>query len=713
VRSSQKIPEKIWLKDSPLSTLDSSTSNSFFMSDYEYESDDTFVVVDSTEEREPSVLFDEVIDPPSEENPADDDESEFDDTPAMFEAEKDLFERRVKHTVSSPQCLKRRRTDDHSCCITTSEIDLLHSRITYMYERLQEVEKKVTQDDCSNDLSLKVEALKADLDVVCRAFPSQYALRQDVTHRFQKLDGKMSRMKELEEKLLTENSRLRQMNEELKDTIQLEKFRNRDFGIKIDELSGTNAKFEKHILYLNNQIATLPYWTENRINELKRDTTKSIIDLTAKFTELEKKVPQEAPTGTQVTLESLKVDLDNFRQISDAQLRLYQKHVAEGFQLERNRNGKTIGDLEGEIQALRTTIEALNRVLQEEKRRSNTLSGSLDQLDRQSRGLEREVDQLLTRTEDVKAWPEKVNLLTCTTNAALDLVGDLSSKFKDFEKIAWEPKLEEINKKLQASIDEHRDTDERIAILEENLETLCPKPTSDNDQKMEENHDDNILGRVEVLENSVAELRELPTLVDVLNDQVEVHLDRLNELRDYQLETVRACKPIIAKTEELANQTAALEQVTEVQLEELRAETEHLARRLKDLRTEGDDFAQQLEGLRAEDDNFARQLDELRDEDQELQDALAQLRQDISTRWTLFTKNVRDSLMETQNYTQTWIGQIHKEMHRYKGNMMHYFNVAEEREFKNAAREGERMLMEDLEDKAEGVRRGMQRGPRK
>lgn len=66
-----------------------------------------------------------------------------------------------------------------------------------------------------------------------------------------------------------------------------------------------------------------------------------------------------------------------------------------------------------------------------------------------------------------------MNLLTCTTNAALDLVHDLSSKFKDFEANSWEPKLVEINKLLQASLGEHKDTDERLAIVEENWKQTC------------------------------------------------------------------------------------------------------------------------------------------------------------------------------------------------------------------------------------------------
>lgn len=206
----------------------------------------------------------------------------------------------------------------------------------------------------------------------------------------------------------------------------------------------------------------------------------------------------------------------------------------------------------------------------------------------------------------------------------------------------------------------------------------------------------------------MAELRDLETGFDVLTDIVEDHSDRLSELRDYQLETIQACKPILAKTEDLEIRTGALKHVITEQLKELRADTGDLAEQLEDVRMEGDDLALQVQELPAEDHNIAQQLEVLRDEDQELRDALVQLRQDVSTGWASFTKNVRDSLTETQNYTQTWIAQIHKEMDRYKGNMRHYFDVAEEREFENAARDGERMLMEDLEDKIEGVRREIQ-----
>jgi hypothetical protein len=63
---------------------------------------------------------------------------------------------------------------------------------------------------------------------------------------------------------------------------------------------------------------------------------------------------------------------------------------------------------------------------------NNHLSG---QLDLHGIATEKEVNEIRKRTEEMASFPEKANLLTCTTNSALDLVGDLSSKF-EFEKNA-------------------------------------------------------------------------------------------------------------------------------------------------------------------------------------------------------------------------------------------------------------------------------------
>ena len=653
------------------------------MSDHEYESDDTFVVVERTEAGETSAPFDDVIDPPTEENPAGDREER--ELPSMTlqpdQWGSDAF---LKLSSISPPYLKRRRTDGPSPHIPTSEIDFLHSRISYVYGRLQEIEKKVTQDGRSDSLSHKLETLKADFYSFSHVWLAQYAGKDDVKESIQGLHKKMTEMKmELEEKSSVESDKLRHMNETLQVDLQAERGYNRDLAMKIDDLNLKMTEFDKDMVYLESQIGTFPGWSEKRIHDPRLLTMNSMADLGRKVAELEKKLMEEE---TQVRLGNLEVDFDTFQQISDARLQLYRKHVAESFQIERARNEKIMADLQDtarrEIQTLQKTVEVLSSIVQEEKRRGNSLSRLLSQLEVARLGLHEKISEIQERMGKIEDWPEKVNLMTCTTTAALEIVAELTSKSKEFEKNAWQPKLDEINRKLQASINEHEDTDGLHAIVEKHLEkVMLPNIVSDNHQKMGETQEDNILERVGILENSVAELRQplphvhlesLSTRLDALTDQVEAHSERLDGLYDYQIETIRACKPLIAKTQELANHTAELEEVATQRLDELRAEEENQRK------------------------------------------ALEQLRGEVSSGWTSFTKDVRDSLTETQNYTQAWIGQIHKEMDLYKGHLKHYFNIAEkgEREFERAALHGERKLMAVLEDKIEGPRKKMHKRPR-
>jgi len=225
------------------------------------------------------------------------------------------------------------------------------------------------------------------------------------------------------------------------------------------------------------------------------------------------------------------------------------------------------------------------KVIQEDRQAENRYDVCHVQfLSKALHSLDDNIADLRKKTWGIADWLDTVDLLTRTTNAALDSVHGLIAKFEEFENNVWVPKLEAINETLQTSINQVMQMDHRLAIVEEKVpKTMLRESTvskgQDQVMKKDKTDDSHILESLEAVENSAfplsdqlgdARVKTFPAKLDKLSDQVDTHSSMLCQLRDCQLETVRHCKPLIGKTETLAQQTTALETLTDLEFQELR-----------------------------------------------------------------------------------------------------------------------------------------------
>ena len=348
----------------------------------------------------------------------------------------------------------------------------------------------------------------------------------------------------------------------------------------------------------------------------------------SRMRDLEKQICQMGAADVWNALATLKSDFEIDRQISSDRQLCFQKHVAETFKAQETKletaRKNSDDKIWTEFQVIREGIKALSTAVRQEKHSYCTISEICDKLRHAVKAiqedgrtqnqyviyqvellsdavhsLDRNMSDLRKKTQSVDDWPEKVNLLTCTSNAALDSVADLNAKFKEFEKNVWTPKLETINGTLQTSMNEAMQIDHRLVVVEENLQKVMLRDSSarsnEQEQVTEEDkiHDGNVLERLKILESSVFGVRDrsgqdrvktFPSQLHELADHVATHSSLLHQLHGYQLETVRHCKPLIEKTETLAQQTADLETLTRLEFRELQRDQSDVHRRMQELK---------------------------------------------------------------------------------------------------------------------------------
>ena len=346
----------------------------------------------------------------------------------------------------------------------------------------------------------------------------------------------------------------------------------------------------------------------------------------SRIRDLEKEISQ---TGTvdvdSKALATLKSEFEIYRQISSDQQFCFQKHVSETFKVQETKL-ETVRNSDDKIwtefQAIREDVKALSTAVKQKKQSYSPISEICDKLrhavkaiqeDRRTQykyvihqvellsdavhSLDRNMSDLFKKTQSVDDWPEKVNLLTCTSNAALDSVVDLTAKFKEFEKNVWTPKLEIIDGTLQVSMNEATQMDHRLAVVEENLQNIMLREPSAGSKEQEHAMEEdktrygNVLERLESLESSVFALRDrgghgpvetVPAQLDELAYQLDTQSSSLHQLYGYQLETVRHCKSLIEKTEKLAQQTVDLESLTSFEFRKLQRGQSDVRRALKE-----------------------------------------------------------------------------------------------------------------------------------